>query len=61
MSTNKGFNNNHNNINSGVNLKALGNYTKDAVKNFEENIVNQTNYLEKVDNALKNEKNTDEH
>lgn len=60
MSVNKGFNNNHNDLSSGVNLKALGNYTKDAVKNFEENIVNQTNYLEKVDNALKNENNADD-
>ncbi|MDU4891878.1 MAG: hypothetical protein E6344_13915 [Clostridium sp.] len=60
MSTNKGFNDNHNNINSGISSKALGNYTKNAVENFEENIVSQTNYLEKVDNALKNEKNTDD-
>lgn len=57
MSTNKGFDNN---INSGISLKALGNYTKNAVENFEENIVNQTNYLEKVDDALKSEKNADD-
>ena len=43
MSTNKGFNDNHNNINSGISSKALGNYTKNAVENFEENIVSQTN------------------
>ena len=58
ISTEKDFNNN----NSGINLKSIGNYTKSAVKNFEENILSQTNYLEKVDNALKNEineKNTD--
>lgn len=53
ISTNKGFNND-NNINSDISMKAVGNYTKGAVKNFEKNIVIQTNYLEKVDNALKN-------
>lgn len=57
MSSKKGFSNESN---SKINLKALGNYTKNAVENFEENIINQTNYLEKVDNALKNEKNTDD-
>lgn len=59
ISTNKGFSND-NNINSGISMKAAGNYTKSAVKNFEENIVSQTNYLEKVDNSLKNVKNTDD-
>ncbi|MEG0306625.1 MAG: hypothetical protein RR891_09560 [Clostridium sp.] len=37
---------------SGINVKALGNYTKNAVKNFEENIVSETDYLEKVDKEL---------
>lgn len=30
------------------NLGAVGHFTKNAVENFEENIVSQTNYLEKV-------------
>lgn len=38
-----------------TNARAIGHYTKNAVENFEENIVEQTNYLEKVDNNLKND------
>ena len=30
------------------NMMRVGNYTKHAIENFEENIVNQKNYLEKV-------------
>ena len=30
------------------NMAKVGNFTKNAVENFEENIVNQENYLEKV-------------
>lgn len=30
------------------NLGWVGNFTKNAVENFEENIVSQTNYLDKV-------------
>ncbi|OOM70752.1 hypothetical protein CLPUN_51660 [Clostridium puniceum] len=30
------------------NMMRVGNYTKHAIKNFEENIVNQKDYLEKV-------------
>lgn len=30
------------------NMMRVGNYTKHAIENFEENIVNQNNYLEKV-------------
>jgi hypothetical protein len=30
------------------NMKAVGNFTKNAIENFEENIVSQTDYLEKV-------------
>ena len=30
------------------NMMSVGNYTKHAIENFEENIVNQKNYLEKV-------------
>ena len=29
-------------------LGGIGNYTKNAIESFEENIVSQTNYLEKV-------------
>lgn len=29
-------------------VSSIGVFTKNAVKNFENNIVNQTNYLEKV-------------
>jgi hypothetical protein len=30
------------------NIMSVGNFTKHAIENFEENIVNQKNYLEKV-------------
>lgn len=30
------------------NMMRVGNYTKHAIENFEENIVKQKNYLEKV-------------
>lgn len=43
------------NNNGKVNIAALGNYTKGAVKEFENNIVNQTDYLEKVDKNLKDD------
>ncbi len=29
-------------------IMSIGNFTKHAIENFEENIVNQKNYLEKV-------------
>lgn len=29
-------------------IMSVGNFTKHAIENFEENIVNQKNYLEKV-------------
>ena len=32
------------------NMIRVGNYTKNAVENFEESIVNKKNYLEKVKN-----------
>lgn len=54
MSNNNSKNNNENF--DGVNLKAIGNYTKNAVKNFENNIISQTDYLEKVDDKLKKDK-----
>lgn len=37
-----------------LNIYKIGNFTKDAVETFEENIVSQHNYLEKVDKNLKN-------
>ena len=37
-----------------VNMSIVGHCTKNAVENFEENIVNQTNYLEKVKSNSKN-------
>jgi len=30
------------------NMASIGNFTKNAIENFEENIVNQKDYLEKV-------------
>lgn len=41
---------------SGIDMKAIGNYTKDAVQHFENSIVEKTNYLEKVDSELKKNK-----
>ena len=41
-------------LNGKVNPYIVGNFTKGAVKNFEKNIVEQTYYLEKVDEHLKN-------
>lgn len=40
----------------GPTIAKIGNYTKNAVENFESNIVNQTNYLEKVEKDSKNSK-----
>lgn len=31
-----------------INMVRVGNFTKSAIQNFEENIVNQKDYLEKV-------------
>lgn len=39
------------------NIMSVGNFTKHAVENFEENIVNQRNYLEKVKENEKSRKN----
>lgn len=44
-------------VNNGLTMVKIGNYTKSAIESFEENIVNQTNYLEKVHDALNREKN----
>ncbi|ETI90385.1 MAG: hypothetical protein Q607_CBUC00056G0025 [Clostridium butyricum DORA_1] len=43
--------NNHNNNYS--NMSKVENFTKNAIENFEENIVNQTDYLEKIKNQSK--------
>lgn len=40
------------NNNKGVNIAKVGNFTKNAVKTFESNIVDQTNYLEKIKKNL---------
>ena len=45
---------NKNANNSSINMARVGHFTKNAVENFEENIVNQTNYLEKVKSNSKN-------
>ncbi|GAA0122374.1 MAG: hypothetical protein KID00_02205 [Clostridium argentinense] len=37
------------------NMRAIGHYTKNAVENFEENIITQTNFLEKVKENTKKE------
>ncbi|WP_321993696.1 hypothetical protein [Clostridium butyricum] len=44
------MNNNNNNYS---NMSKVGNFTKNAIENFEENIVNQTDYLEKIKNQSK--------
>lgn len=45
-----------NNTNDYKNISSIGNFTKNAIKEFENNIVAETNYLEKVNNNLKNNK-----
>ncbi|NRT70435.1 hypothetical protein [Clostridium beijerinckii] len=39
------------------NIMSVGNFTKHAVENFEENIVNQRNYLDKVKENEKSREN----
>lgn len=39
------------------NIMSIGNFTKHAVENFEENIVEQKNYLEKVNAREKSKDN----
>lgn len=39
-----------------LDMSNIGNFTKIAVKKFEENIVNKTNYLESVNNSNLGEK-----
>lgn len=45
---------NSSNNNNLSNLAKVGNFTKNAVQSFENGIVNEHNYLEKVNNNLKN-------
>lgn len=47
-----------NNKNSPLKLYKLGNFTRNTVEEFEENIVTKHNYLESVNPNLKNNKNT---
>lgn len=46
------------NKNSPLKLYKLANFTRNAVEEFEENIVTKHNYLESVNANLKNNKNT---
>lgn len=39
-----------------LNIAQVGNFTKKAVENFEENIINRKNYLEKVKEDSKSKK-----
>lgn len=41
---------------SSIPISQVGNFTKHAVENFEEGIVREHNYLEKVQNNLINKK-----
>lgn len=43
---------NKNSKNNSIPISQVGNFTKNAVKNFEKNIVSQHNYLEKTQNKL---------
>ncbi len=42
--------------NTSIPISQISNFTKHAVESFEENIVNQHNYLEKVHNNLSSKK-----
>ena len=44
------------NIKTPVDLAKNGNFTKNAVETFENGIINEHNYLEKVNKNLKNKK-----
>lgn len=46
------------NKNFPLKLYKLGNFTRNAIEEFEENIVTKHNYLESVNPNLKNNKNT---
>lgn len=42
------------NTNNPINLARIGNFTKNAVKTFEHGILNEHNYLEKINKNQKN-------
>ncbi len=44
------------NIKTPVDLAKIGNFTKNAIETFENGIINEHNYLEKVNKNLKNKK-----
>lgn len=44
------------NIKTPLDLAKIGNFTKNAVETFENGIINEHNYLEKVNKNLKNKK-----
>lgn len=44
-------------VNNPVGLAKIGNFTKNAVESFENGIVNEHDYLEKVDKNLHNKNN----
>ncbi|MBM6819943.1 hypothetical protein H6A19_11460 [Clostridium saudiense] len=44
------------NIKTPVDLAKIGNFTKNAVETFENGIINEHNYLKKVNKNLKNKK-----
>ena len=44
------------NIKTPVDLAKIGKFTKNAVETFENGIINEHNYLEKVNKNLKNKK-----
>jgi hypothetical protein len=50
------FMSNNINIKTPVDLAKIGNFTKNAVETFENGIINEHNYLEKVNKNLKNKK-----
>lgn len=45
-----------NSNNNSIPMSQVGNFTKHAVETFEENIINQHKYLEKVQTNLSNKK-----
>lgn len=44
------------NIKDKIDMKNIGNFTKKAVEEFEENIVKQKDFLEKADSRYNNKK-----
>lgn len=44
------------NIKDKINIKAIGNFTKNAVEEFEQNIVEQKDFLEKADSRYNKNK-----